>query len=120
MQRGETWTAHGTLDDQHLGLSVVLATEDRTSVTTFECAAAFERVGDVSLVDLRARLVEFLGVMLSSWFRDERWPPPHLDWREYDWEGTPLSFRGSARNEHLEDLADRWLAGETVDVDGVE
>ena len=104
----------GRFDGERLRVTIELADTTRSSVARFEAGYLFEN-DDENVVEVRALLVEFLGGMLDTWLRDDRWPPPHLDWQEYSWERTTIAFRGSVENEALTRMADELLASADLD-----
>ncbi len=110
----ETFGIVGRFDGERLRVTIELADAPRTSVARFEAGYLFEN-DDETVVELRALLVEFLGGMIEGWLRDDRWPPPHLDWQEYTWERTTIAFRGSVHNEALTRMADELLASADLD-----
>lgn len=110
MKRGEAFAAAGTLDERHLGLRIELANPDRSEVTHFELAFELVAVPDLPLVDARVKLTECAGAVWEEYLREDRWPPPHLDWREYTFDELPIQVRGAFRNELAESMADAWLA----------
>lgn len=105
----ESLVCTGLVDPLHMELVAELSTASRDEVTRFEAAVDFADEKAPSLANGRAVLVEFLGAMCLQWMRESRWPPPHLDWKEYRFEDHTLLFRGSQVNEALERMADAWL-----------
>ena len=107
---GERFTARGELEDERLTVEIELANPDRTVVTSFFGGSELPRKGKTTLIEHRVVLVEFLSGMIDEHLRNGRWPPPHLEWKEYSFQGSVIFFKGSARNEALESEADQILA----------
>jgi len=126
---GEAFTITGSATQQGVTVSIELADEARTSVTRWQAAYALapssgsdEESGEAeadmaaddirSLVAVRHGLVAFLTGYLESWFADERWPRPHLDWKTYTFGPYEFALRGETLNEALERMADELLAAD--------
>ncbi len=107
---GERFTARGELEEHRLVVEIEMAVPDRTAVTSFFGGVELDPKGKATLLEHRARIVEFIGSMIDEHLREGRWPRPHLEWKEYTFEGRTLFFKGAARNEALEAEADRLLA----------
>jgi hypothetical protein len=114
LRRGERFSVSGTLVEGRLEVVIELADPDRTDVATFTAGYEVGGAEDPTPVEARAHAVEFLHTVISDYLQSDRFPRPHIDWREYDFEGHRVFFRGSVVNEVLEREADALL-GELVD-----
>lgn len=107
---GERFFVAGELDDERIVVEIELSNPDRTAVTSFFGGKELVRNEETSLIEHRATIVDFLSAMIDEHLREGRWPRPHLEWKEYTFEGAVVFYRGAARNEALEAEADRILA----------
>lgn len=107
---GERFTARGELEEQRLVVEIEMAVPDRTMVTSFFGGVELSPKEKTTLLEHRARVVEFLATMIEEHLREGRWPRPHLEWKEYTFEGESVFYKGAARNEALESEADRLIA----------
>lgn len=115
LQPGEAFTIGGELDAERLVVTLELADPEREQVLVVE--AGYEVDAEPSpgrkpfdLVEARAHAVEFLFSWMHDHLRDDRWPRPHGDWKEYTFRAQKVFLRGSVVNERLEAMADEWLA----------
>lgn len=60
--------------------------------------------------------IDFLGYYVEQWLRSRGEVLLPLDWKQVQFGDRQLFARGWERNLALEEAADRWLAGEPVDV----
>lgn len=107
---GERFAVFGAVKGERLVVTVEVADPDRTEVATFEMGHGINGDDDLPAVEARARSIEFAHEALVNYFQSGRWPKPHIDWREYTFDGKLLYFRGTVRNEKLEAAADAFLA----------
>jgi hypothetical protein len=107
---GERFTARGELEAERLIVEIEMAVPDRTTVTSFFGGVELSKDDKTTLLEHRALLVQFIASMIEEHLREGRWPRPHLEWKEYIFEGKPVFYKGSGRNEALETEADRLLA----------
>ncbi|MCB9506115.1 MAG: hypothetical protein H6697_00430 [Myxococcales bacterium] len=105
----ESLAVSGTLSDERIEVRVELADATRDEVAFFVAGMELAPEARVSVIEARALTVEFLFTIVSEYLTEGRWPPPHLDWREYTFEGKPVFLRGRAYNERLEKMADALL-----------
>lgn len=107
---GERFAVRGKNTDGRLEVCIEIADPDRTDVASFY--AGFEVGGkdNVNEVEARATAVEFLHAAIHEYLQTDRFPRPHIDWREYTFEGKKLYFRGTVVNEAVEAQADALLA----------
>lgn len=112
LKPGERFALSGQLDAERMVVALELAGPDREQVTTVE--AGYELEDDTAapfdLVEARAHAIEFLYAWMHEHLRDDRWPRPHGDWKEYTFRGQKVFLRGRVVNEKLEAMADEWLA----------
>jgi hypothetical protein len=110
LRPGERISVDGWLDAEMLTVELEIADPKREEVHRFEAGYELDDNAKMTIVEARPFLVEFLHAAATDYLRDERWPRPHLPWKGYDFRGTELFMRGSVMNEHLEAMADEWLA----------
>lgn len=110
LRRGERFSVYGAFETEQLVVTIEIADPGRTEVARFEVGHTVGGDEDLPVIEARARSIEFAHEAVHSYLQSGRWPAPHLDWREYTFEGKPLFFRGSIRNEELEAAADALLA----------
>ncbi len=110
LRRGERFGVVGSVVETRLIVAIEIADPDRTEVATFEVGHAIGGDDDVPVIEARARAIEFGHEAVSTYLQSDRWPAPHMDWREYTFDGKPLYFRGTVRNEKVEAAADAFLA----------
>ena len=105
-ERFRAWTFAGS---GHARCVIELADASRENVLWHEAGINFD--ADCPDVDAaRPRIVEFLHDEVAHWLGADRWPPPHLDFKEYEHDGASIWMRGQQLNEALDSLAERWLA----------
>ncbi len=106
----ESFSVTASVVERHVELVVTLARADRSDVTRIEVASALGEKLLESVIDARARCVEFAAGWLEDYLRNDRLPGPHPNWKEYGFEGAIVLLRGSRANEDLEAQADAILA----------
>ena len=115
---GEHIQATGGWIDGRATFRAAVATFDRSRVLRAECATAVPPDDAKELLVARAALVEFMAAMLEEWLNTERIRSPHIEWREYTYEGREFLYRASLHDEATESLADRWLREHGLDEHG--
>ena len=106
LEDDETFGVVGEVADDHLIVTFRLASGSGARVWTWEVAKRLEGEGAAKA---SLTLLDFFFRVLEAWLQEDRWPNPHLDWKEYTWEGLTFSLRGEFRNEELDAMADAWL-----------
>lgn len=106
---GEQFRAWTFAGKEHARCVIELADAPREHVLWQEAGINFD--ADCPGADTaRPRIVELLHDVLDQWLAEDRWPPPHLDFKEVELDGVSIWLRGQQLNEALEAMADRWLA----------
>ncbi|TVR04034.1 MAG: hypothetical protein EA398_03515 [Deltaproteobacteria bacterium] len=108
LAEGESVRAWSFASPTDARLVIEVADAGRERVLWMECGMAFGagvREAEVAM----AVLAEFLHDRLADHLAQERWPPPHLDFKEYEHGEWTVYFRGQEHNEALDHLADEWL-----------
>jgi hypothetical protein len=117
LRPGEAPSIDGDVDDVRVRVEVVVAHAESGDETRVEAVALLDENETRDLVELRAAAIEFALSWLGDWLRGDRFPRPHIDWKEYRWEEVALRFRGESTNRRLRDEADRLLREAGFDVD---
>lgn len=110
----EVWFDGGLVDD-HIQVQLRLSNITRTRVLTMEAAVSVDIKNAKEIVELRARVVEFIGAMFEEWLEEEGLRSPSLDWKEHEYAGKLFVFRGSLSNEDAEQQADAFLRQHGLD-----
>lgn len=110
----EVWF-DATLIDEHIEAELRYASLDRTRVLTMQAVTHVDVKDAQALMETRAAVVEFLGVMFEEWIQDRDHRSPDLDWKEYEYEQKTLKFRGALTNEKVEHDADAFLREHGID-----
>ncbi len=71
---------------------------------------------DLSVTDSYFLLIDFIDDYFSEYFADGNTFLP-IDWANFESGGKKIQARGQITNTYLEELADRFLAGEKVQCD---
>lgn len=106
---GESFDVTGELRGDEVIVKATVATADRSRVATFETSLLIDVEKGDNVTEARAAAVEFIQAWVHDWLRTDREERPHLDWKDYDWAGRTIRFRGSDVAQKLVDMADELL-----------
>jgi len=116
--RNEHFEVDARKEGEDAVVSLVLSTDDRTSVYRMEAAIHREQYVAMTLQQSIDVALDFLDWYLGEYFREERDAFLPLDWKAFRFGDVEVMARGEVRNEFLDDMADAWLRGERPDVEG--
>jgi hypothetical protein len=106
---GESFDVTGELRGDEVIVKATIATADRSRVATLETSLLIDIEKGDNVSEARAAAVEFIQAWVHDWLRTDREERPHLDWKDYDWGGRSIRFRGSDVAQKLVDMADELL-----------
>lgn len=100
-------------------LSLLFENADRSLHLPVELAVVATENPKLTNDDARDVLVDFVGYFFDKYFHEAREVTLPLDWAPLRFGEFTVRARGWERNLHLEDLADRLLAGEAPEALGL-
>lgn len=102
-------------DDKSVAIKVTLRDSKGVFVYPVEARMSLEDQ-DLSVTEARDFLLDYVDDYFNEFLANGEETLLTIDWSDYECDGYDIQMRGQILNAHLEQMADKLLSGETLDL----